>query len=434
MLTRYDLDDITFQEPPEPPPPSRFIGGSGGAAPTSYEGLTLAQLIKALQERRITPVQLQAELAARKDEKGVRDYSDAAIKEILAANPPPTGAAPGAITPPELTGGAGLADLTALSAADLNGLVGKPDPRQPGRTFTSQDAENVLRDKGLSPAETRFAMQEGAKKGGLSQAQLFDAWTAGELGTDALFKRLQDQGLTPEEATTLINTHRDEAPKTHEWKAIEGQLTAHGLGPNLHPETIMKGAEAGLWSPNDAYEALVIFAGLTEDEANSTLDLRGWLGGPLRPLPPRSDPTLSSAGARITPPSTGSGGLAATGNAGDAVEKWRPLVSQYFRPEDVDKALYVIKGESGGNPSIKAAVPSEQSWGLFQLNIGGGLGTGHTPQQLQDPETNIKIASQAVYGGSGWSPWGENNTFEGKSFGALGAKPYPGAGVQLGAR
>jgi hypothetical protein len=108
-----------------------------------------------------------------------------------------------------------------------------------------------------------------------------------------------------------------------------------------------------------------------------------------------------------------------------AVERWRPLVEKYFRGSDVEKALYVIQHESGGNPSIKASVPSEQSWGLFQANIGGGLGTGYTVEQLKDPETNIRIAAQAVYGGSGWSPWGEGVTYKGQKFGALGNNPYP---------
>lgn len=106
--------------------------------------------------------------------------------------------------------------------------------------------------------------------------------------------------------------------------------------------------------------------------------------------------------------------------ASAAVERWRPLVEQYFQPQDVEKALRVIEGESGGDPAIKARIPSEQSWGLFQHNIGNGLGTGYTAEQLQDPETNVKIAAQAVYGGSGWTPWGEGVTYEGQPFGSLG--------------
>ena len=105
-----------------------------------------------------------------------------------------------------------------------------------------------------------------------------------------------------------------------------------------------------------------------------------------------------------------------------AVEKWRSLIEKYFKPEDVDKALYVINGESGGNPL--ASGDGGNSIGLFQMNMGGGLGTGSSPEQLQDPEYNIKLAAQAVYGGSGWGPWGEGRTYQGKPFGALGNNPY----------
>lgn len=115
------------------------------------------------------------------------------------------------------------------------------------------------------------------------------------------------------------------------------------------------------------------------------------------------------------------------------VERWRPLVQKYFRPEDVDKALYVIAYESSGNPSIKAG-GNEDSYGLFQLNS-GGLGAGMSVQARQDPETNVRVAAQAVYGGSGWSPWGEGTevydypydpkTGKGR-FGALGNHPYGG--------
>lgn len=112
-----------------------------------------------------------------------------------------------------------------------------------------------------------------------------------------------------------------------------------------------------------------------------------------------------------------------------AVEKWRPLIEKYFRPEDVDKALYVINGESGGNP--KANGDSGSSIGLFQMNMAGGLGTGSNQAQLEDPEYNIKLAAQAVYGGSGWGPWGEGTSYQGKKFGALGNNPYPGPNARV---
>lgn len=47
--------------------------------------------------------------------------------------------------------------------------------------------------------------------------------------------------------------------------------------------------------------------------------------------------------------------------------------------------------ESSLNPMAVNATATEHSVGLFQLNMKGGLGQGHTEQQLQDPGTNISI-------------------------------------------
>jgi hypothetical protein len=47
--------------------------------------------------------------------------------------------------------------------------------------------------------------------------------------------------------------------------------------------------------------------------------------------------------------------------------------------------------ESALNPTAHASV-GEDSWGLFQLNRrGGGLGTGHDPEELKNPDKNIAI-------------------------------------------
>jgi hypothetical protein len=46
-------------------------------------------------------------------------------------------------------------------------------------------------------------------------------------------------------------------------------------------------------------------------------------------------------------------------------------------------------GESNLNPNAEAA-PPENSYGLFQCNL-NGVGHGHTPAQLKDPDTNIAL-------------------------------------------
>lgn len=112
-----------------------------------------------------------------------------------------------------------------------------------------------------------------------------------------------------------------------------------------------------------------------------------------------------------------------------SAEQWRSIVSKYFRPEDVDKALYVIDHESGGRAD--AVGDNGASHGLFQLND-HGLGSGMSVDDRLDPEKNIAAAAKAVYGGSGWKPWGEGNTFHGATFGSLGNNPYPGDGGTTG--
>lgn len=100
------------------------------------------------------------------------------------------------------------------------------------------------------------------------------------------------------------------------------------------------------------------------------------------------------------------------------VERWRPLVSRYFRPEDVDKALYVISGESGGDPTIRNREGSGAT-GLFQIMPFHGV-------KATDPEESVKWAAKQV-SSHGWTDWGEGVTYQGKPFGILGLAPYGGS-------
>lgn len=107
------------------------------------------------------------------------------------------------------------------------------------------------------------------------------------------------------------------------------------------------------------------------------------------------------------------------------VERWRPLVAKYFPPNLVDKALWVIMYESGGRPD--AVGDGGNAIGLFQIHHAGSI-QGRPPKEaLFDPEANIRFAALnlgAAYGN--WKPWGENNLYKGKPFGALGFHPFPG--------
>jgi hypothetical protein len=62
-----------------------------------------------------------------------------------------------------------------------------------------------------------------------------------------------------------------------------------------------------------------------------------------------------------------------------------------FGPPQQLAALANAIGESNLDPNAVSAPPA-RAVGLFQLNMAGGLGTGHTIAELKDSATNIKLA------------------------------------------
>lgn len=95
----------------------------------------------------------------------------------------------------------------------------------------------------------------------------------------------------------------------------------------------------------------------------------------------------------------------------DGVEKWRGLVARYFRPEDVNRALWVMDKESGGNP--QAVNQASGASGLFQHlrtywdGRSGAAGWGTS--SIYSPEANIAVAAALLYGNAGgtggWQHW-----------------------------
>lgn len=89
------------------------------------------------------------------------------------------------------------------------------------------------------------------------------------------------------------------------------------------------------------------------------------------------------------------------------VEGWRALVSSYFAPSDVDKALRVIGCESSGDPTAKN--PTSSASGLFQ-HLGRfwperSVKAGWAGADIFDPTANVAVAAWLVYQGGGWSHW-----------------------------
>jgi len=90
-----------------------------------------------------------------------------------------------------------------------------------------------------------------------------------------------------------------------------------------------------------------------------------------------------------------------------SVERWRPLVAKYFPANQVNNALAVMKGESGGNPNSINDNPRTRDYsvGLFQINLYGKLAKSRPSEAwLLIPENNIAYASR-VWKNQGWTPW-----------------------------
>ncbi len=89
------------------------------------------------------------------------------------------------------------------------------------------------------------------------------------------------------------------------------------------------------------------------------------------------------------------------------VEQWRPLVAAYFRPGDVDRALRIMRCESGGNPNAKN--PGSSASGLFQ-HLGKYWATrsaaaGFAGASIFDPTANVATAAWLRDQPGGWGHW-----------------------------
>jgi hypothetical protein len=76
------------------------------------------------------------------------------------------------------------------------------------------------------------------------------------------------------------------------------------------------------------------------------------------------------------------------------------------------KAVAIALAESGGNPNAHNAVPPDNSYGLWQINMLGSMGPARRKQfgltsndQLFNPATNAKAAYAIANNGKSFTPW-----------------------------
>lgn len=87
---------------------------------------------------------------------------------------------------------------------------------------------------------------------------------------------------------------------------------------------------------------------------------------------------------------------------GDDVGQWASLVAAYFESGDVDRILCLIGFESGGNPDAKN--PSSGARGLLQIMPFWASEYGLAPDDLYDPDTNLRIGRK-IRDSQGWTAW-----------------------------
>lgn len=88
---------------------------------------------------------------------------------------------------------------------------------------------------------------------------------------------------------------------------------------------------------------------------------------------------------------------------GTGAETWRPLVSEYWPADTIDRAICVIEWESGGNPDAKN--PDSSARGLFQIMASVWAPTfGVSYDDLYDPDLNTRLAYR-IYQIQGWGAW-----------------------------
>lgn len=98
----------------------------------------------------------------------------------------------------------------------------------------------------------------------------------------------------------------------------------------------------------------------------------------------------------------------------------RAKVAAVFPANVVDKVMYLINGESGGNP--EAVGDSGAAYGLFQSHY---VPKGSTVDE-QIADAHRLYQADLANGGTGFGDWGEGRLYNGKPFGALGNNPYQG--------
>ncbi len=100
-----------------------------------------------------------------------------------------------------------------------------------------------------------------------------------------------------------------------------------------------------------------------------------------------------------------------------SIEDWRPLVTVFFKPRHVERALAIIRCESGGDS--QATNPMSSAAGLFQ-HLGSQWQertseAGMEGADIMDPVASVEMVAWLVYDGGGWSHWNASRSCWGRA-------------------
>lgn len=159
IFSDYDPRASTvYAGPPAPDLPDPSSGGGVGVkAKSKYAGLTVDQLLAALNAGRISVPDFQAELQSRTDADGARSYSDEAINELIASSNKAAGPPAPKTTLPT---GATLSEAETAYKGDRAGFQ---------QWVAGQDWDNVKKQAALTDFDTAAAAE--AKKTGSQSLQ-----------------------------------------------------------------------------------------------------------------------------------------------------------------------------------------------------------------------------------------------------------------------
>jgi hypothetical protein len=89
-------------------------------------------------------------------------------------------------------------------------------------------------------------------------------------------------------------------------------------------------------------------------------------------------------------------------NENPQTNQYYSLIQKYFPPSEWQRAYNVMMGESSGRPNAVGDTDTPySSYGLFQIRALPGR---PSPQQLMDPEFNVRYAAQ-LFSQEKWNPW-----------------------------